>query len=188
MKKYSGVAILALVGLGAWVFMWLAPHLRDRSKESASHLQRETTLNALALEHKAIQDWEKTFTNKTSVFTIDVQDGFLNKSAPLEFTGTIEDIRREEGNIVALFTISNTAPFSILLRVICSEEQRKVLTDKSATYAIIADIQKVSKPDGLNVETDFDEGRFIGQFFAVDWDTDTYWVTGACLDLKKLSE
>ena len=189
MKKTWGeflpVAVIALIALG--LFWW---NHREHPKATTGQFQRESTLHALALEHNAFEDWEKSFTNRTSVFTIDLQDTFLNKSKPFEFTGKLEDIRRDGPQIVALFTVDTPPHFSISLRLICSEEQRRILTGKPGSYAIIAEIHKVMKPDGLIAFTaeNSDENGIVDQTFDVDWDTDTYWVAGKCVDVRKFNE
>jgi len=181
MKKHFGIALLGLVGVVAC----------NRSEESTSPaVQREKTLHALAIKNNAVEDWEKSFTNKIGLFTIDLQDTFLNKSAPFEFTGTLEDIRREAGHVVADFYSYAAPEISLSLRLICTEDQRKILTDKGKTYAVIAAIQKVVKQGDLSVvSASRDEnGQIDDATFEANWDTDTYCVTGTCLDLSKLDE
>jgi hypothetical protein len=148
------------------------------------------TLHDLAVKYSATSDWQKTLTNKTSAFTIDVQDALVHKAAPLELSGNLVDVRREGDHIVAVFDVSITASFSLSLCLICSEEQRAILTDKRTSYAIIANIHKVVKQGALNVvgASSGENGELEDAAFDVDWDTETYWVTGNCLDLKKLGE
>jgi hypothetical protein len=184
-----GFAVLALVvgGVLFWFLRARAINLRAAAAETAAHVQREKTVHDFGVKYNSIQDWEKSFTNKASVFTIDVQDAFLNKSAPLEFTGRLEDIHREAGHVVADFS-SYAAPISLSLRLICTEDQRKILTDKAARFAIIANIQTVMKPGGFTVNGDYGEEGIEDPIFDADWASDTYWVTGTCLDLKKLQK
>jgi hypothetical protein len=161
---------------------------KEQQTQNEAKLHDSNTLHDLAVKYSAVQDWEKPLTNNTSPFTIDVQDALLNKSAPLEFTGNLVDIRRDGGHIVAVFTVSIQTPVSLLLRLTCTEDQRKILTAKGKSYAIIADVQKVVKQGDLTVDIDRDEDGVVDQTFNVDWDTDKYWLTGTCLDLKKLDD
>jgi len=164
----------------------------DQTQQEQAH-KNETKIHNLAILHdlaakySATQDWEKPFTNRPSVFTIDVQDAFLNKTTPLEFTGRLEDIHREAGHVVADFS-SYAAPISLSLRLICTQDQRKILTDKAARFAIIANIQTVMKPGGFTVNGGYGEEGIEDPIFDADWASDTYWVTGTCLDLKKLEK
>jgi hypothetical protein len=182
---------LAVIGGVAWYF--IHQHLtqvREQHTIEIRQQQKDASIAALALKYNAAQDWENLLTNKTSVFKIDVQDAFLNKSTPFEFTGTLEDVGREGGHIVADFTVHTGALISLSLRLICSDDQRKVLTHKGARYAIIANIQKVMKQGDLSIVSAArdENGDFDDPTYEVNWDSDTYWVTGNCLDVRKLDE
>jgi hypothetical protein len=182
---------LAVIGGAAWYFLHQhQSQVREHRTAQIRQQQKDASIVALALKYNASQDWQKTLTNKTALFTVDVQDALLNKSAPLEFTGDLVDIRRDGGRIVADFTVHTAAGFLLWLRLICTEDQRKILTDKDARYAIIADIQKVLKQGDLNIVSAVrdENGDFDDPTYEVNWDSDTYWVSGACLDLKKLGE
>ncbi len=160
---------------------------RHQVRRAALH---DVALHDLAAKYRAIQDWDKPLTNRTGVFTIDVQDALLNKSAPLEFTGYLVDIRRDGGDIVADFTVSTAASFSLSLRLNCTEYQRKLLTGELASYAIIANIQKVAKQGDLEIAsaTRDENGDFDAPTFEINWDADTYWVIRICVALKKVDE
>jgi hypothetical protein len=180
-SKLISLAVSALVGGGVLCGC--------RQKEHQT--QNQATLHDLAIKYAATQDWEKALTNKTRVFTIDVQDALLNKSTAFEFTGTLEDVRRDGGHVVAHFTVPTAAGFSLSLSLTCTEDQRKILTHSWPDhYAIIADIQKVVKQGDLNVVVAArdESGEIEEQTFEVNWDTDTYWVTGTCRDLRALDK
>ena len=190
MEKYFGIAVWALVGSAA-LCGCNQNHEQKQNAEAEVHDLAAKFLAAkyditqakyLAAKYGATHDWEKFLTHKKIVFTIDVQDAFLNKSAPLEFIADPVDIRWDGVHIVADFTVPSAAGFSFLLRLTCTDDQRKVLTDRQANYAIIAKIEKVTKQGDLNI-TDLED-----QTIEANWDTDAYWVTGTCLDLSKLNE
>jgi hypothetical protein len=182
-------AALTLVGSGV---LFGCHQKGDQAAQKQAHkneakLHDLATLHDLAAKYGAIQDWEKPLDNKTNVFTIDVQDALLNTPAPLEFTGALFDIRREGGHIVAHFLA--LASFPLSLNLACTEDQHRILTDREATYAIIAEIQNVTKLEGLNVNgLNIEKGVVEHPTFDVNWETDTYCATGKCLDVRKLDE
>jgi len=184
MKKSFGIVLLAIVGGGV---MCGCNQTQDQTQNEAKN-HNLAALRELASKYGATQDWETALTNRTGVLTIDVQDALLNKSAPLEFTAELADVRREGDHIVARFDAHTDAPISLSLRLICTEDQRKILTHKEARFAIVADIQKVVKQGDLNIAdaTRDENGQIDDVTVEANWDTDTYCATGTCLDLRKL--
>jgi hypothetical protein len=184
-KSWNKFIVVTLLGIGSYFALNGCQRNDDHDQDEARNAAKKhelDTLHAFAIKSGAIEGWETPFTNQFSGSTIDVQDTFLNKSAPFEFTGELVDVYREKGHIMALFTVDSAISFTISLRVICSEAQRKVLTQNPGLYAIIANVQELSKPGTFMAVNPADEE----QTFDIDLHTTTYWLFGRCIDVQEL--
>lgn len=132
---------------------------RDRGTESDDSFSRaqaraDTVILELSSTFGAIADWDTDLPEVWErVFTIDLQQVFIDHGQPIVFRAELADVRRVEGGFVAVFEPTWTSIVSptVYFRLTVPAEQVQTLMEGSRTHfvnqlAVVAIITDVNKP------------------------------------------
>ena len=152
--RRGSILVLSIVLLGA-----LAGCHKDRRPESDDSFARaqaraDTAILELSSTFGAIADWDTDLPEVWErVFTIDLQQLFIDHGQPIVFRAELADVKRVEGGFVAVFVPTWTSPVSptVYFRLTVPAEQVQTLMEGSRTHfvnqlAVVATITDVNKP------------------------------------------
>jgi hypothetical protein len=152
--RRRSILVLLIVLLGA-----LAGCHKDRRPESDDSFSRaqaraDTAILELSSTFGAIADWDTDLPEVwETVFTIDLQQVFIDHGQPIVFRAELADMKRVEGGFVAVFEPTWNSPVSptVYFRLTVPDEQVQTLREAPRTHfldelAVVAIITDVNRP------------------------------------------
>ena len=150
-KSLISLLIIAALIAGGYYLLFVdkqADKKEGAKKEGAS--KSDLTIKELADKYQSIIGWEENL-----AYTLQAQERLITEK-PILFSGYVDDVFNRDGKTFVRFSSSFLSPINYVLELECNREILDKIFSKQESgedgfgffneYAMIANIQKVSKP------------------------------------------